>query len=56
VAKTWSSDANEMDGREGVRYFHAVGRPLPSITEMKIEGNWWPVASHPPTPKGWLSR
>jgi hypothetical protein len=32
VAKTWPSDATEMDGREGVRYFHAVGRPLRSIT------------------------
>jgi hypothetical protein len=31
VAKTWPSDAIQMDGREGVRYFHRIGRPLPSI-------------------------
>jgi hypothetical protein len=36
VAKTWPSDAIQMDGREGVRYFHRIGRPLPSIAELKI--------------------
>jgi hypothetical protein len=42
VAKTWPSDATEMDGREGVRYFHAVGRPVPSITEINIfQNTWW---------------
>jgi hypothetical protein len=36
VAKTWPSDAIQMDGREGVRYFHRIGRPLPSIAVIVL--------------------
>jgi hypothetical protein len=31
VEETWPSDAIQMDGREGVRYFHRIERPLPSF-------------------------
>jgi hypothetical protein len=36
VAKTWPSDAVQMDGRESVRYFHRIGRPTVSITVFKM--------------------